>query len=187
MIELGCGCAALPGMVAIALGAEHVVLTDYEIIVESDALSANLERNLCNMEERRKVSKMVYRWGKDNGPLPQQQQHYRDDDSGDDNNHDGFDLILACNTVYDMALVKPLLELIEILMRNNNDSDRKCMALVCYDESIGCKRAYQFFQEEAKRGFEIVENLTEAEKRQDMTSDLVTALRIMHPKENNTG
>lgn len=181
VIELGCGCAALPGMVATALGAEHVVLTDLEIIVESDVLSANLARNLCASEERCKVSKLAYRWGNDPLPLQDMQQQHRDDGGG-------FDLILACDTVYDMALVKPLLDSIELLMRNNdNDNIRECMALVCYDESIGRKIAYRFFQEEAKRRFDIVEHVTEAEKREDLTSDSVTAVRIMHPKKHNSG
>ena len=189
IIELGCGCAALPGMVALASGAEQVILTDLEPIIESEALATNLNNNLTE-DELSKVTKLVYRWGDDQfdlretktlhtsrGPIQLFSYHKA-----------AVDLILACDTVYDMALVEPLLDSILFLMRKSNefkDSSSNCKALVCYDESIGRKKAYRFFQEEAKKRFAVVQDLTESEKRHDLRPDSVTALSIMYPIRGN--
>ena len=165
VIELGCGCAALPGMTAAALGAERVLLTDLDVIIKSGVLRENLTGNLTT-KELAILRKCALKWGCDL-LLPEHNK--------------GFDLILACDTVYDVALVIPLLESIEFIMKSSQRY-RDCVALITYDESIGRRKAYRTFEVEAKNRFGVVERLREKDFRVDLASDSVTAFIIMQPK-----
>jgi len=165
-VELGCGCSALPGLAATALGASRVVLTDMDVIIQSNALQQNLKRNL-DEDLVKDISCVSYEWGTE--PLPSDMS--------------GAQLILAADCVYDIALVEPLLHSIEMLMNESARRSSDCVALVAFDTSIGRHKAYDLFEAHAKKRFHVVELLGHQDgiMRGDLSTDAVRAYVLAKP------
>ena len=160
VVELGCGCSALPGQVAATLGAERAVLTDLECFIggygdDGSVLRRNIERNGLSDE----VDLLPHKWG---DPVPA--------DLSD------VQLILAADCIYDLSLVEPLLLSISDFMTAAKANGNTCVALVTFDTSIGRHKAYQLFDQEARARFESVEFLDENEiSRDGLATDSVKA------------
>ena len=158
VVELGCGCSALPGQVAAALGAKRVALTDLECIVESGNISVlhrNIERNGFSGD----VDLLPHKWGV---PIPA--------------GLSGVQLILAADCIYDLSLVEPLLSSVSNIMTESKQNGATCVALVTFDTSVGRHKAYELFEKEARARFEHVEFLDENDiSRDGLATDSVKA------------
>ena len=158
VVELGCGCSALPGQVAAALGAKRVALTDLECIVESgdtSVLRRNIERNGLSGD----VDLLPHKWG---DPIPA--------------GLSGVQLILAADCIYDLSLVEPLLSSVSNIMIKSKQNGATCVALVTFDTSVGRHKAYELFEKEARSRFEHVEFLDENDiSRNGLATDSVKA------------
>jgi len=155
VIELGCGCSAVPGQVAASLGAQRVVLTDLDCIVESDTLRCNIEQNDLTED----ADLLPHKWG---DPIPTELS--------------GVQLILAADCIYDLSLVEPLLLSILNVMTAAKTNGKSCVALVTFDVSIGRHKAYALFEQEALARFESVDLLDENDiGRDDLATDSVKA------------
>ena len=158
VVELGCGCSALPGQVAAALGAERVVLTDLECIIDSSDTSV-LRRNIENNGLGSDVDLLPHRWS---DSIPTELS--------------GVHLILAADCIYDLSLVEPLLSSVSSIMTESKANGTTCVALVTFDTSVGRHKAYELFEEEARARFEYVEFLDENDiSRDGLATDSVKA------------
>ena len=158
VVELGCGCSALPGQVAAALGARRVVVTDLECIVETgdtSVLRRNIERNGLSGD----VDLFPHKWS---DPIPTESLDVQ--------------LILAADCIYDLSLVEPLLSSVSSIMAESKANGTTCVALVTFDTSIGRHKAYESFEEEARKRFDYVEFLDENDICRDgLATDSVKA------------
>ena len=157
VVELGCGCSAVPSQVAATLGAKRVLLTDLCCIVDTDILRRNIERN--GLSDTSNVDLLPHKWG---DTIPAELSDAQ--------------LILAADCIYDLSLVEPLLSSISNIMAAAKENGIVCVALVTFDVSIGRHKAYALFEQEAHARFESVEILDEDDiSRDDLATESVKA------------
>jgi predicted nicotinamide N-methyase len=159
VVELGCGFTALPGLLAAALGAVSVCVTDVIEVIDSPQLLANLNANL-DAAERDRVSRCVCLWGE---PIGAEMQ--------------SADLLICSDCVYDLALIAPLLDTITAVLQAGAVG---CSALVAFDRSIRRVATYAEFERRCRERFGTFEPVgsTQRHPKQDSESVSVFVLRL---------
>lgn len=127
IFELGAGCGLCS--ITLAMLGAHVIGTDRSQMLPQ--LQHNVDANSASMSGSMRVSEYV--WGE-----PEPPKHDAD-----------LDLIVCSDCVYDVHLVKPLVDSLKLL------ASAKTTIYVGNDESIGRDLAYQHFLEYAALSFDI--------------------------------